>query len=271
MNAHTKLPEYQTREYETVLVDVEDSTLILTINRMERYNALSGQVRRDMGHVLEQVAQDRAIRAVVLWGGTKAFVAGADVKELREMRPLEVFSKMSPNPDIWDMIARLPQPVIAAIAGHAVGGGLELALACDLRIAADNALLGQTEVNLSLIPGRGGTQRLARYIGMPKAKEMVLLGDMLKADEALAAGLVSKVVPTADLLDEAKALAARIAQKSPQAVTMAKLILNLGNDAPLEAALTMESLAFAGMFSTDDMQEGIDAFITKRRPEYKGT
>ena len=220
--------------------------------------------------MLDEVAGDPDIRAVIIWGGSKAFIAGADVRELVEMRPLEAFLKMSPNPDIWDRIARLPQPVIAAIAGPCVGGGLELAMACDLRIAADNAMLGQTELNLGLIPGRGGTQRLTRLVGMTRAKEMVLLGGMLKADEALSIGLVNRVVPVEDLLAEARSMAAQIAQKSPQSVAMAKIMMNTGQDVALEAALTMESLAFSGMFTTEDMKEGVEAFLTKRRPEYRG-
>lgn len=262
----------QYQDYEFVLIDRKGPVLIITINRMEKFNALNAQVREELTSAFALAKMDKEVRAIVLWGGTKSFAAGADLTEMLERRPLDVFRTLSPRPDLYShVISQMPQPVIAAIAGPAFAGGLELAMACDIRIAADNALMGQTEVNVGLIPGAGGTQRLARLIGMSKAKEMVLLGETLKAQEALQAGLVSRVVPVDALLDEAVAMGQKIAEKAPVSIHMAKLMMDIGQDTNLQAAMTMESLAFANMLSTDDMREGSQAFLNKRRANFTGT
>jgi enoyl-CoA hydratase len=164
----------------------------------------------------------------------------------------------------------MKKPVAAAIVGMALGGGLELAMACDFRIAARDAQFGQTEINVGLIPGKGGTQRLPRLIGMTRAAEMVLTGRLINAEEALEFGLVNRVVDTAQVVEEARKLLLSVAAKSPQSVHMAKLMLHHGQDVHLDTALMLESLAFAGMFSTDDMHEGVQAFLDKRKPSYQG-
>jgi enoyl-CoA hydratase len=184
---------------------------------------------------------------------------------------MEVFSPTSGNPDLWALIHHSTVPIVAAIAGPCFGGGLELAMACDLRVAADNALLGQTEVNVGLMPGRGGTQRLVRLIGATRAKEMIFTGEIIKPDEAYRIGLINKVVPAAELLDAAKEYVHRIAEKSAHSIALAKLMIHAGQDTNLDVALMMESLAFANLFSTDDMHEGAEAFLNKRRPRYRGT
>lgn len=258
-------------DYEFILTDRRGPVLIITINRMEKYNALNAQVREELTDVFTAVRTDSEVRAIVLWGGTKAFVAGADLGEMLERKPLGVFRNLSARPDLYShVISQLPQPVIAAIAGPAFAGGLELAMACDIRIAADNALLGQPEVNVGLIPGAGGTQRLVRLVGMTRAKEMVFLGETLKAQEALQAGLVSRVVPVADLLEEAVTMGKKIAEKAPISIHMAKMMMDIGQDTNLQVAMTMESLAFANMLSTDDMREGSEAFLNKRRANFVG-
>jgi enoyl-CoA hydratase len=258
-------------EYETVFIDYDGDCGIVTMNRLEKYNAINSSLRRDLYAALTTLLQDKTIRGIVLWGGTKAFVAGGDLNEMLTRRPMEAFAPTSGNPDIWELIHRSPIPFVAAIAGPCFGGGLELALACDLRVAADNALMGQTEVNVGLIPGRGGTQRLVRLIGATRAKEMIFTGEVIKPEEAYRVGLVNKVVPVSQLLDAAKEYVHRIAEKSPHSIAMAKLMIHAGQDTNLDVALMMESLAFANLFSTDDMHEGGDAFLKKRRPVYRGT
>lgn len=258
------------RDYETVLLDRDGPTAIITLNRPEKYNALNGVMRAEISAALQEIRRDPSVRGVVIWGGSKTFVAGADLSEMLAKRPLDVFSPMSKSADVWSEVSKFPVPVVAAIAGACLGGGLELAMACDLRVATDNAVLGQTEVNVGLIPGRGGTQRLARLVGMTKAREMVLLGDVIKADEALRIGLINKVVPVDQLLAEAKRYVERIAEKSPQSITLAKLMMENGQDMNLDTAMMMESLAFSAMFSTDDRTEGAKAFLEKRRPRYVG-
>lgn len=262
--------EHALGSYETVLVDRDGTTVILTLNRPEKYNAVSRQMRQDVIAALNALRGDKTVRAVVLWGGTKVFVAGADVTEMQAQTPLDVVSALTGTPDIWNAVARFPIPVIAAIAGPCFGGGLELAMCCDIRLCADNAQLGQTELNIGLIPGRGGTQRLARLIGMTRAREMILLGRIIKAEEAYRIGLVNAVVPADDLLATALSYARAIAEKSPQSVAMARLMMDWGQDANLDTALMMELLGFAGMFSTEDMHEGVAAFLAKRRADYKG-
>lgn len=258
-------------EYETVFVDRDGPCAVVTMNRLEKYNALNTTLRTDLYAALSSLMPDRTVRGIVLWGGTKAFVAGGDIPEMLARRPIEAFVPTSGAPDLWALIHHSTIPVIAAIAGPCFGGGLELAMACDLRVAADNALLGQTETNVGLIPGRGGTQRLTRLVGATRAKEMIFTGEIIKPDEAYRIGLVNKVVPASQVLEEAKAYVQRIAEKSPHSIAMAKLMINNGQDASLDTALMLEQLAFATLFSTDDMHEGGEAFLNKRRPVYQGT
>lgn len=259
------------QDFETVFVERDGPTAIITLNRHEKLNALNKILRRDLFEALALVKTDSSVRSLIIWGGPKTFVAGADITEMQSRRPLEVFAPMSKSPDIWGSIASFPVPTIAAIAGPCMGGGLELAMACDLRVAAEGSIIGQTELNVGLIPGRGGTQRLVRLIGMTRAKAMVLTGDTIDAFEAQRIGLINKVVPPENLLDEAKRYATKIAQKSPQSIALSRHMMNAGQDMNLDIALMMESLAFSTIFSTDDMKEGTQAFMDKRRPSYVGS
>ncbi|WP_020204115.1 MULTISPECIES: enoyl-CoA hydratase/isomerase family protein [Cupriavidus] len=267
----TTNPTTPITEYDTVFVDRDGGCGIVTMNRLEKYNALNAALRNDIHAAMSALMADKTIRGIVLWGGTKAFVSGGDLVEMLKRRPLDAFGPTSGASDLWALIHHSTVPVVAAIAGPCFGGGLELAMACDLRVAADNALMGQTETNVGLIPGRGGTQRLVRLVGATRAKEMIFTGEIIKPDEAYRIGLVNKVVPAAQLLDEAKAYVHRIAEKSPHSIALAKLMINNGQDTNLDTALMMEQLAFATLFSTDDMHEGGDAFLNKRRPAYRGS
>ena len=258
-------------EYGTVFVDRDGSCAVVTMNRLEKYNAINNALRSDLYEALSALIADRSVRGIVLWGGTKAFVAGGDLNEMLVRRPMDVFTPTSGTPDLWALIHNSIVPIVVAIAGPCFGGGLELAMACDLRVAADNAQIGQTETNVGLIPGRGGTQRLVRLVGATKAKEMIFTGEVIAPDEAYRVGLVNKVVRPAELLDEAKNYVRKIAEKSPHSIALAKLLIHAGQDANLDVALMMESLAFSALFSTDDMHEGGNAFLNKRRPVYKGS
>ena len=255
-------------DMQNVLVDRDGAVLIVTINRMEKYNAIDSQMREELARAFQHVASQNDIRAVVLWGGSKGFVGGADVVELAARRPLDAFAATSRAVDIWAVVAHCRVPTIAALAGPVFGGGNELAMACDLRIASENALFSQAEVNIGLIPGRGGTQRLPRMVGLGKAKEMVLTGEPIRAVEALKIGLINKVVPPDQLLESAMELARTVASKAPTAIRMAKLLMDGGADASLEAALMMEQLAFSLLFSGDELKEGAQAFLDKRAPSY---
>lgn len=259
-------------EYEDILVDRDGPAFIITMNRMEKYNALNSSVRQQVAEALLSVRNDPTVRGIILWGGSRAFAAGADVTEMLEHPPLAAFRGFTTKHDLYgDLIGNQPQPVIAAISGQAFAGGLELALACDLRIASDTAMFGQVEVGVGMLPGGGATQRLTRLVGIAKAKEMILLGDIIRVDEALAMGLVNKVVPAAKLLDEAKAWVGRLAERAPLGVRMAKIMIDNGQEASLKTGMLMESLAFAGIFTTEDMREGVNAFLNKRKPNFTGT
>jgi enoyl-CoA hydratase/carnithine racemase len=215
--------------------------------------------------------RDPSIRCLVIIGeGDRAFSAGADITAFPKATPVsaEAFSRY--GQEVFSFIERMSKPVIAAINGFALGGGLELSLACDLRIAAEHAEFGQPEINLGLIPGWGGTQRLAKIVGMAKAKQLVMLGERITAEEALKIGLVHKIVPYDNLRDETRKLAKKLCELPPIAVRYAKLAINFGSQAPLEAGLRIES-AFMGLtFSTEDLKEGVEAFMMRRKPQFKG-
>jgi enoyl-CoA hydratase/3-hydroxyacyl-CoA dehydrogenase len=208
---------------------------------------------------------------VIITGeGDRAFSAGADITAMPKVTPVNGESFSRYGQEVFGFIEKMSKPVIAAINGYALGGGLELALACDFRIAAEHAEFGQPEINLGLIPGWGGTQRLARIIGIAKAKELIMLGERIKADEALKIGLVHRVVPYDNLRDEARKLAKKLCELPPIAMRYAKLAINFGSQAPLEAGLRIES-AFMGLtFSTEDLKEGVEAFMMRRKPQFKG-
>lgn len=257
--------------YETLRLEMEGPVAILTIAREEKRNALNAAVRRELIQAVDALSQDDAVRVVVLTGaGEKAFVAGADISEFAERTPLEQRAAMSGR-RVFEAVAECPKPVIAMVNGFALGGGCELALACDIRVAADSARLGQPEVNLGIIPGGGGTQRLPRIVGMGQAMRLVLSGDLVDAEEALRIGLVDLVFPAAELRARTLELAGRIASKSPVALGMAKAAVRAAAEMPLAAGLRHETELFVTCFGSDDKREGVEAFLQKRPAEFRGT
>src|SRR5438132_1522034 len=261
--------------FETLLIsrDAETHVATIAINRPDRLNTISPQVFDELERALAELAKDQAVRCVVVTGaGDRSFSAGADLPSFSDIsKAFKVWQFSRRGEEVMNRLANFSKPTLAAINGHCFGGGLELALACDFRIAAKGAKLGQTEVNLGLVPGAGGTQRLVRMLGQAKAKELVLLGLRLTSDEAAAIGLVTKTVENEAFSSEVREFAGRLARQAPIAVRLAKVLLNRGGDTPIEAALEMEAMAFGLVASTDDIYEGIQAFMEKRAPKFKGT
>jgi enoyl-CoA hydratase len=257
--------------FETLEVRIEDKVAVVAINRPEVLNALNLKVFSELGQAFTQLAADQEVCAIVLTGnGGRAFAAGSDIKELQQCSFLEARAFAMNTIACQGAIAKCQKPVIAAIPGFALGGGLEVAMCADIRIASDKARFGQPEIGLGFIPGGGGTQRLARLIGIGRAKELVFSGEIFGAARALEIGLVNRVVPHDQLMEEAMKLAKTIAAKPPLALEWAKLALDRGLDMDLEAGLRMELELFAACFATEDRDEGIAAFIEKRPPQFKG-
>ncbi len=258
-------------QYETLIVKHEGSITRVTLNRPHRLNTITPEMIADLSEVFDQIEDDKECRCVILTGaGDRAFSAGADVTAFSGITPAIAVEASLRGHELTSKMERLSKPVIAAINGYAFGGGLEIALACDFRIASENAELGQTEIRLGLIPGWGGTQRLGRLVGFGKAKELIMTGEHVKAEDALRIGLVSKVVPREKLEAEAEAMAKSLAEGPPIALKLAKYMLNFGTQVPLDVALKMESEAFGVVLSTKDVMEGVSAFVSKRKPEFKG-
>lgn len=256
--------------YETLLVDIAAGVAVVTINRPEVRNAMSAQVQRDIRGALDDFRADDAVGAVIFTGaGEKAFVAGADIAQLADYTMHTALESAMQR--LYDEVEAYEKPTIAAVNGYALGGGCELAMACDLRIAADNARFGLPETNLSVLPGAGGTQRLARLIGTGRAIEMILTGRMADAHEAIAIGLVTSVVPQEELLAKAHEVAGQILAKGPLAVRLAKLVVRAGMNADQQTGLVVERLAQALLYTSDDKREGTEAFLAKRRPEFTGS
>jgi len=252
---------------ETLLVERAESTLTLTLNRPDKLNSLSTQVLRELYEVFQSLDRDPEVRprALVLTGaGEKAFAAGADIEEMVTMTVPQAYAFSALGMAVMDCMEHCSFPIVAAVRGFALGGGTELALAADFVIAADNAVFGQPEVKLGLLPGFGGTQRLARRVGVAKARQLIYSGEMVKAAEAKALGLVAEVVPKAELLARAQALANKIAQNAPLAIAAAKRAINEGIDLNLRAGSELESRAFAAMFASEDAKHGLEQFLAKR-------
>lgn len=259
-----------TQSYETILVERRDQVAIITINRPAKRNALNIQTRAEGAAILEELRTDDSVRVVVITGaGDKAFIAGADIAEFATRTALtqrEVMLERS----LFNVIDTLTKPVIAMVNGYCLGGGCELALACDIRIASDKASFGQPEINLGIIPGGGGTQRLTRLVGEGKAMELILTGEIINAQTAFDIGMVNHVVPADQLETKTMEIANRIAEKSPIALRLAKEAVKLASRSNLDEGLRREVDLFALCFSSEDKDEGVKAFLEKRKAEFKG-
>jgi enoyl-CoA hydratase len=254
--------------YETILVETRDRVGLVTLNRPKALNALNERLMDELGEALLKFDADEAIGAIVVTGSEKAFAAGADIGSMGKWSYMDVFKSEFITRN-WETIRRVRKPVIAAVSGFALGGGCELAMMCDIIIAAESARFGQPEIKLGIIPGAGGTQRLPRAVGKSKAMDLILTARMMDAAEAERAGLVSRVVPSDKLLEEAVAAAATIATYSLPAVMMAKEAVNRAHEAPLSEGLLFERRLFHSLFATADQKEGMAAFVEKRAPRFE--
>jgi enoyl-CoA hydratase len=257
--------------FENLLIARDEATAIVTINRPAVLNALNAPTLDELRRAILELKQDEGARVVIVTGaGEKSFVAGADINELAVQTPTGGREHALAGQHVFDLIENMGKPVIAAINGYALGGGCELAMACTLRLAADTAKLGQPEIALGLIPGYAGTQRLSRLVGKGKAMEMILTGAPIAAEEAQRIGLVNRVVPAAELMTQARALAAQLAKNAPIAMRYIINAVNKGVEMPFAEACQYEATLFGLVASTDDMKEGTAAFLAKRKPEFKG-
>jgi enoyl-CoA hydratase len=255
----------------TLLVERMDAIATVTFNRPNVLNAMSFEMASELSQLIEEFERDSTVRVVIFTGaGDRAFIAGADVKEFPALTPLQALEASRRFQLLFTRVERLPQPTIAAVNGFAFGGGCELTHACDFVIASENARFSQPEVNLGIIPGAGGTQRLGRLVGLRRAKEICMTGDMLDAHEAYRLGLVNRVVPHDRLMLEARAMAEKLLAKSPVTLRLLKQAISEGYGLPLEAGLAVEAKTWAIAFATEDRTEGVAAFLEKRKAAFKG-
>ncbi|GAB4389724.1 enoyl-CoA hydratase [Albidovulum sp.] len=254
--------------YQTLIVEIEDYVALIRLNRPEALNALNSELLGELGAAIAEADANEKVRCIVLTGSDKAFAAGADIKEMSEKSFVEVFTDDLFGRNV-EPIQRCRKPIIAAVAGYALGGGCELAMMCDFIIAADTAKFGQPEINLGVIAGIGGTQRLTRFVGKSKAMDMHLTGRFMDAEEAERAGLVSRVVPAGKLLSEAKAAARKITEKSALAVMAVKEAVNRSYETTMSEGILFERRLFHALFATEDQKEGMSAFLEKREPQFR--
>jgi enoyl-CoA hydratase len=254
--------------YETILVEKNDGVGVITLNRPEAMNALSEALMKEMTSALDDFEADADIGCILLTGSEKAFAAGADIKEMQSKSYMDAYLEdfISRN---WERVTTCRKPTVAAVAGYALGGGCELAMMCDFIICADTAKFGQPEITLGVLPGAGGSQRLTRLVGKSKAMDMCLTGRMMDAEEAERAGLVSRIVPADELLEDAMKTAAKIAAMSRPAAMMVKESINRSYETTLAEGVRFERRLFHSAFATEDQKEGMEAFATKRKPEWK--
>ncbi len=256
-------------EYQTISVVVEKPIATVKLSRPDALNALNAKMAHELVVALDSLDADDSVRCVVLTGSDKVFCAGADVKEMAQLSAAEISMADHLRP-VWERVWRFRKPIIAALSGYALGGGLELAMCCDIIVASEGTKLGQPEVNIGIIPGGGGTQRLTRAVGKYKAMEMILTGGMMSADEAKAHGLVNRVVPTGRYLEEATKLASEIASKAPLAVRSAKQAIAGSQERGLSEGIELERRLFYELFGSEDRKEGMSAFLEKRKPNFSG-
>jgi enoyl-CoA hydratase len=254
--------------FETIIVDVDNHIALIKLNRPDALNALNTQLLAELCTALEDADANDKARCIVITGSEKAFAAGADIKEMSQMSFGDVYAT-NLFADASDRIMRIRKPIIAAVAGYALGGGCELAMACDFSIAAETAKFGQPEINLGVIAGMGGTQRLTRFAGKSKSMDMNLTGRFMSAEEAERAGLVSRVVPAKKLMEEAMGAAGKIAEKSMLTIMAAKEAVNRSYETTLSEGILFERRLFHSMFATDDQAEGMAAFLDKREPQFR--
>ena len=256
-------------DYKNILLDINEHIALVTLNRPDKLNALNHETLVELKEVFERLKSDENVFVIIITGsGEKAFVAGADISEINKLNMLEgkVFAEF--GQEVFSFIEKFDKPVIAAVNGFALGGGCELALSCHLRLASENAKFGQPEVNLGIIPGYGGTQRLARLINSGRAMEMILTADLIDANEALRIGLVNKVFPQIDLMSKAFEMAAKIASKGQQAIRLAVKSVKTVDEVSLQEGLNFEATHFALSCGTEDFKEGTQAFLEKRKPNF---
>lgn len=257
-------------DFQTISLTQEGAIGILTLNRPEAMNPINDELVSELSKAIERIAQDDQIRVVILTGGNKVFAAGGDIKAMQQFGPLQAKKFVVPIHKLFNQMTELSKPTIAAIAGFALGGGVEMTLTCDFRIAADNAKFGFPEINLGIFPAAGGSQRLPRLIGMAKAKELMFTGDTIDAATALAIGLVNQVVHREALMEQAVKLANKLSAKPPITIKALKESMHNVFNTDINMGLNMEIEKFCSLFATEDQKEGMGAFIEKRKPDFKG-
>ncbi|MEO0166720.1 MAG: enoyl-CoA hydratase-related protein [candidate division WOR-3 bacterium] len=257
------------KEYRNIVVEISDKIALLKVNRPEVLNAVNTETILEIESAMKEFNENKEVRVIIITGEGKSFVSGSDISRLAQMDSLQAREYSQLGQRVLSFIENMEKVVIAAVNGYALGSGCEIAMACDIRIASEKAKFGQPEVKLGLIPGHAGTQRLARLVGVSKAKELIFTGEMIDAQEAYRIGLVNKVVPAESLLEEARNIAKKIIENAgPNAVKIAKTVINRGIDANLQTANSYETEAFSILFSTEEAKEGMKAFLEKRKPNW---